>query len=379
MLLVTFLYGVAEASTVPWSFEPLSPTTLTVPENSTAIVKYRVKNNTRMQYRLVMQPQQAVTQLTTGAGACDKVFNLPPRGDCILFLEIDGRFLNAPILNGPIVCPQGGGGNQCYRPDIKHQLNVLRSQSRSSITPSRGVSSGGTTVTITGLGFSGITSVKFDGKSAAGVDVKNNKTLVAVTPAHSVGTVDVTVNTSLGEISLFDAYTYVPPALGDKTSGGVIACLGGGLNDLIALDEDNSLSIVWGGIGTPTNAQSDANGAQNTSTIVNTLGQQSGTPYAAQLCDTYEIDSQGHTPCTIPNVCYQDWFLPAKDQLNCLFTNSTTTGKFEGNIYWSSTEFATVPNNAAWGGNFIFGLNIGGLLKDDSYAVRCVRQFTALP
>ncbi len=46
-------------------------------------------------------------------------------------------------------------------------------------------------------------------------------------------------------------------AIGDPADGGVIACTNGGLNNLIAAKDDNSISIEWGGFGTATGAQSD--------------------------------------------------------------------------------------------------------------------------
>jgi hypothetical protein len=79
------------------------------------------------------------------------------------------------------------------------------------VTPNVGPSAGGTTVTITGTGFSSaMTGVKFGGTSAASFAVVNDTTATAVSPAHAVSTVDVMVTTSKGTsaVSPSDQFTY---------------------------------------------------------------------------------------------------------------------------------------------------------------------------
>jgi hypothetical protein len=158
----------------------------------------------------------------------------------------------------------------------------------------------------------------------------------------------------------------------------MIACLNGGLNNLIAATADNSATIEWGGFGTTTSATSTTDGAANTSTIVTSLGANGGTPYAAQLCSNYEVDSQGNTPCEPGNTCYNDWFLPAGNnttnsgQLNCLYDNQVAIGGFANAFYWSSTED---DNANAWNQD-LGGGGEGLPLKIDVYPIRCVRSFT---
>jgi hypothetical protein len=148
-------------------------------------------------------------------------------------------------------------------------------------------------------------------------------------------------------------------AVGDPADGGVIA----DVNGLIATPSDNSTNIHWGGFGTFTNAQSDTDGAGNTSAIVTTLG--SGT-YAAQLCDDLEI-AGGYT---------SDWFLPAKDQLNTLYTKRGDIGGFNlFSVYWSSTESTSSPDLGAWAQDFFNGAANSYSKSSTSY-VRCVRAFT---
>jgi hypothetical protein len=73
-------------------------------------------------------------------------------------------------------------------PSLLPQLSVT------GVAPIGGAPAGGTTVTITGTGFSNsVTGVKFGATSATSFSVVNDTTVTAVSPAHSVGTVDVTV------------------------------------------------------------------------------------------------------------------------------------------------------------------------------------------
>ncbi len=163
-------------------------------------------------------------------------------------------------------------------------------------------------------------------------------------------------------------------AIGDPANGGVIACLGGGLNNLVAgsLDSAQAFSpgIEWGGFGTAigVTAQSDTDGATNTTAIVTALG--AGTTYAAGLCQAYAT--------TVDTGGYNTWFLPAKDQLNCLYTNRVAIGNFDltsNPYYWSSPEFAGVPTFYAWYQYFNDGSqNVAN--KDNTLGARCVQAFT---
>lgn len=243
----------------------------------------------------------------------------------------------------------------------------------SDITPSSGPAVGGTGVTITGTGFTGTSDITFDGISATSINVVNSTTVTAVTPAHAAGAVDVEVITANNWVTLSNGFTYIATSVGQSSGGGTIACLDGDSLDLIATSSDNSSSIEWGGLGVITNAQSDADGETNTTTIVACLANNGGTPYAAQLCNNYEVDSQGNTPCESGNTCYNDWFLPSKSQLNCLYTNRVTIGGFTSNGYLSSTEYVSSSNNSCWAQDFNSGVQTT-ILKNLNYRARCVRN-----
>ena len=154
-------------------------------------------------------------------------------------------------------------------------------------------------------------------------------------------------------------------AVGDPADGGVIACMNGGLNNLVTPTADNSTGIEWGGSGTTTGATSITDGATNTTTIVRALSADSS--YAAITCSTYSANG-GFT---------SGWFLPAGNnlttgQLNCLFTNRAQIGGFTNDKYWSSTQASATD---AWYQVFFNGTQ-NNEFKGDGLHVRCARAFT---
>jgi len=110
--------------------------------------------------------------------------------------------------------------------DVK--LNVIVTPTNngpmvSSIGPASGPAGGGTTVTITGSGFTGATGVSFGATAATIVSVDSNSQITAISPAGS-GTVHVTVTTPGGTsaTSGADQFTYpTPPSVSSisPTSG----------------------------------------------------------------------------------------------------------------------------------------------------------------
>lgn len=76
-----------------------------------------------------------------------------------------------------------------------------------SVSPSGGPHTGGQRVTITGAGFDAIGSVAFGGVPASDVVVASDGVLMALTPAHADGRVDVVVS-GASSATLSDAYTF---------------------------------------------------------------------------------------------------------------------------------------------------------------------------
>ena len=135
-----------------------------------------------------------------------------------------------------------------------------------------GPASGGSSVTITGTGFTGATAVSFGGAAAAGFAVGSDSSITAATPVTGAGTVKVTVTTA-GGTNLPDAndqFTFVAapvvdtvsPNSGPITGGTSVAIAGTGFTgatavsfggDLAAftVNGDTSITAISPGIDGP--------------------------------------------------------------------------------------------------------------------------------
>jgi len=91
------------------------------------------------------------------------------------------------------------------------QFTYVSAPTVTSISPTSGPTSGGTTVTITGTNFSGTTAVTFGATAATGFTVNSATQITATAPAHAAGTIDVRVTTVGGTsaTSAADQFTYV--------------------------------------------------------------------------------------------------------------------------------------------------------------------------
>jgi len=89
-------------------------------------------------------------------------------------------------------------------------LNVADVPKVNSLSPIGGLAAGGLSVTITGNNFAGATMVDFGTTPATSFTVDNNTTITATSPAHTPGTVHVTVTTPGGKsaTSAADQFTY---------------------------------------------------------------------------------------------------------------------------------------------------------------------------
>ena len=82
----------------------------------------------------------------------------------------------------------------------------------SGVSPNSGTTAGGTSVTISGANFTGVSAVTFGGNAAA-VTASTATSLTVTSPAHAVGAVDVVVTTPGGVVTGTNAFTYNAPAV----------------------------------------------------------------------------------------------------------------------------------------------------------------------
>ena len=80
-----------------------------------------------------------------------------------------------------------------------------------AVSPNSGPIAGGTSVVITGCGFTGATAVSFGGTAATTFIVNSSTQITATSPAHAIGVVNVTVTTPSGTsaTTVADQFTYV--------------------------------------------------------------------------------------------------------------------------------------------------------------------------
>lgn len=110
-----------------------------------------------------------------------------------------------------------------------------------SIAPTSGPVAGGTVVNIIGNQFTGVTRVSFGGTPASSVTVNSSTSIIAVAPAGSSGTVDVTVTTTAGTsaTSAADQFTYIAlptvtglsPSSGPSAGGTTVVITGTGFSN----------------------------------------------------------------------------------------------------------------------------------------------------
>jgi hypothetical protein len=119
----------------------------------------------------------------------------------------------------------------------------------SGLSPTGGSTAGGTSVTISGSGFTGATAVDFGSNAATGVSVNSDSQIVATSPSGSLGTVDVTVTTPAGTsgFTTADHYTYIstPAVTGVSPSAGPLA--GGTSVTVTGVNLSGASAVRFGG------------------------------------------------------------------------------------------------------------------------------------
>ncbi|MBI5066834.1 MAG: IPT/TIG domain-containing protein [Deltaproteobacteria bacterium] len=168
---------------------------------------------------------------------------------------------------GPVdVAVQNPDGQASVRPAAFTYLPPPRLL---AIAPASGPDAGGTSVSLSGTGFSAGATVTFGGLPAA-VTAASGFSLTAVAPAHAAGTVDVVVRNADGQsAALPAAYAYLPapvladvaPASGPTAGGTALLLTGTGFQQGAAVRIGGSAALVGSVTSTTISATAPAHAA----------------------------------------------------------------------------------------------------------------------
>lgn len=199
-----------------------------------------------------------------------------------------------------------------------------------SVSPFTGSTAGGTRVTINGSGFLGATAVNFGSTPATSFTVLANDEIFAIPPAHSPGTVQITVTTpggtsatSAGANYLYVtplAVTGVSPASGPTAGGNTVTITGTDFTDVSIV---NFGSVPATNFTVDSDTQITATAPAGTAGTVNVLVFNGTSTSAASAADQYTYQA---ATCTTTITGTSAKQLTVASGLTCL-VNATQNGQ----------------------------------------------------
>ncbi|MPY39842.1 cell shape-determining protein [Streptomyces phyllanthi] len=145
-------------------------------------------------------------------------------------------------VNVSVTTSQGTSSQQ-----VTFTFVAVAAPSLSTLTPSQGPTSGGTTVTLTGTNLTGATAVRFDGIAAASFTVNSATQITAVAPPHAAGAAQVTVTTSGGTSNALSfTYVAVPSLTGLVPNQGPVS--GGTTVTLTGVNFSGATAVSFDGV-----------------------------------------------------------------------------------------------------------------------------------
>jgi hypothetical protein len=179
-----------------------------------------------------------------------------------------------------------------------------------------GPAAGGTSVTITGTGFTAATAVSFGGVPAASFTITSDTSITAVSPGAAAGTVDVTVTSAGGtdQTGPFDLFSFVAaptvtslsPSSGPLNGGNLIVVSGTGLAAVTSVDIGGSYAAVEAQDDTSITVIAPAGeSVDNSSLRVTSVGGTASAAYAytaPDLCGTGCVFTSPATASAFANV-----------------------------------------------------------------------------
>ena len=146
----------------------------------------------------------------------------------------------------PADCTVGNTSYCSYRAYLSLAPTFVPPPRVTSVSVMSGPTAGGTSVTVTGTGFTGATAVTFGATPAASFTVNGDASITAVSPAASAGTVDVTVTTAGGTSgpNSSDQFTFIAapavsgisPDSGPVNGGILVTITGANFIDVTAVN-----------------------------------------------------------------------------------------------------------------------------------------------
>jgi len=243
----------------------------------------------------------------------------------------------------------------------------------SSISPTRGLITGGTSVVITGTNLTGATAVMFGATSASSYTVNTATQITSISPAGSVGTIDITVTTAGGTSATGsgDQFTYLTPGTwtgttdtnwgtGTNWSGGSVptsatdVTIPSGLTNYPTISattsaDCNNLTVISGGSLT---IESTASGTG--SLIV------SGTPTGDVTCQRYMTGGKWHLVSATAAGGSISTFIQAAG-------NAIPSKDVSGTLNYGMMDYNETPN--LWFGYFT-AATPGNLVAGKGYSLR---------
>ncbi len=134
-------------------------------------------------------------------------------------------------------------------PAVEGRLTFGPIPAVTGISPSSGPATGGTSVTITGTGFVGVSSVKFGSTSVRFTEVSPTQILVNSPPGVGGMIVDVTVTNAIGTspVSAADQFTFLPLVAKNHTTGIYYTNFATALEEALAGSEIRTLATQLNG------------------------------------------------------------------------------------------------------------------------------------
>ena len=142
------------------------------------------------------------------------------------------------------------GGKSATSP-LTRFAYVVQKPSISAVSPGSGPATGGTRVTLTGVGFTGATAVTFDGVPGSAVTVVSPTSIQVTSPAHPAQLVHVNVTTPAGTSRPVseDRFRFLPgvPVV-SGVAPGTGPVVGGTTVTITGNDFENVQSVTFGGV-----------------------------------------------------------------------------------------------------------------------------------